>query len=222
MRHKFIVGVVIALHVVVILLMIFLPAWLNRMKPVKTPPDAMMVSLVAPAPSVPDVAPVKTVQPPPTPEPVPEKVTPPPKPKKKKIEISKKRIVRDTPKPKKRVSAEDIKKQLQLKKSSSIPTSTTKAPLPAWYYTSVRDILYSAWSQPASLSAASGHQVKVQLTVRRDGRISTKNIIRRSGQAEMDQSVKAALAAVSKLNALPAQYAGATVDITITFELNQG
>ena len=218
-KRKSIIGTVIVIHLVVILLAWLLPGYLNRMKLVKAPPDAMFVSLVAPQPSMPDVAPLKDI----TPEPLePKKEVAPPKPKKKKIEISRKKITRQAdPKPKKTLTAEELKKLMQVNRATR-STSTTKAPLPAWYYASVRDILYGAWSQPTSISAAAGHQVKVQLQVSRDGRITAKDVLHRSGHPDMDKSVQAALASVQRLKALPSQFKGSSVAITITFELNRG
>jgi TonB family protein len=220
-RRKSTIIFVGLIHLVLIALVCFVPNLFNRMNPVKLPPDAMFVSLVSPESAVSDVPPMEVTRPEPPPEPEPEAL-PIPKKKKKKIEISKKRIVRDqAPNPQKNLTPEEIRKQLQLQNRAAA-SPAVKAPLPAWYYASVREIMYGAWVQPASLTAASGHQVRVQLTVARDGRITAKRILHRSGHPDMDESVNAALSAVGRLKALPAQYSGPDVDITITFELNRG
>lgn len=220
-RKKPTVIFVVIIHMAVISLAWFLPGLLNRMRPVTVPPDAMFVSLVVPEAAVVDAPQVDVSQPAPPPK-TDLPPTPMPKKKKKKIQISKKRIVRDqVPTPQKKLTPEEVRKQLALQSASS-SASDTKLPLPAWYYASVREVLYGAWKQPANLRAEQGHQVQVQLTVARDGRITAKRVLLRSGQPDMDESVNAALSAVGRLKALPVQYSGSSVEITIIFELNRG
>ncbi len=88
-----------------------------------------------------------------------------------------------------------------------------------WYFALVKQTLYEAWTQPSGLTASSGLSVQVRIRVERDGTISRREIIRPSGNAAMDESVRRAIDAVRRLRPLPDAYRGAYRDITIEFEL---
>lgn len=210
-------------HAVALFVLFVFPFMARIFEKPPPPPEALFVSLLASAPVL--EPPVEIPSPPApapvAPVPVPEKpVPPPPKPEKKKIEISKKRVQREPEKPK--LTPEEIRRQLALKNQPVASASgAQRAPLPAWYYASVRDTMYRTWVQPAALSALSGYQVQVLLEVGRDGHILKYEVIRRSGNTDMDQSVLSALDKVKQLQALPPEYKKTTAPVTVTFELTQ-
>jgi TonB family protein len=79
--------------------------------------------------------------------------------------------------------------------------------------------MYDAWDQPGDLSAAAGLRPVVRIRVMRDGTVSAREMIRRSGNAAMDESAMRAATAVTKLRPLPAEFQGPYRDITVEFEL---
>lgn len=81
--------------------------------------------------------------------------------------------------------------------------------------------LYAAWRQPVTLSAAAGYAVRTEVTVNRTGAITGRRVTRPSGQPEMDQSVRAALDAVSHATPLPPQFRGESQTFTIVFRLTE-
>ena len=91
----------------------------------------------------------------------------------------------------------------------------------AWYYALVRQIMYDAWEQPGSLSAAAGFSADVEIVVQRDGTITARRMQRPSGNALLDASVMKAVNAVSKLRPLPSSFIGGAHTIVITFELQK-
>lgn len=133
--------------------------------------------------------------------------------------------------PNKTLSENEIKKILSENLSGSVMpgpgagsgtggSGGTYSPF-AWYYNQVRAAMYEAWQQPSALSGRRGMVTTVEIRVQRDGRITSRKIIKSSGNFLMDDSVMRALEAVSSLPALPAAMGGFYKDIIIDFELTE-
>ena len=91
-----------------------------------------------------------------------------------------------------------------------------------WYGSMLHDRFYSEWAQPTSLAnAGAKNSVLVKLRIEKDGRVSGFEIVRSSGNAELDESVKALANRVSKVEPLPDGLGkGDHYDVKINFELN--
>lgn len=162
------------------------------------------------------------------PDPVVKK-PPPKKPKKKKERLKKpneikigKRIVNkpvDTPRPKPDLTPEEIERMLK----ADLPTNNgtlLNSDLPGWYYGLVQATFHDQWAQPGGLSISTG-DAQLSIRVHRDGTVSNRKLIKKTGVAAMDQSVMNAANAVKKLKNLPGTFSGDYIDITITFVLGQ-
>jgi TonB family protein len=92
----------------------------------------------------------------------------------------------------------------------------------AWYGSMLHDRFYSEWVQPTNVaSAGAKNSVLVKLRIEKDGRISNFELIRPSGNSELDESVKALANRVSHVEALPDGLGkGDHYDVKINFELN--
>ena len=91
-----------------------------------------------------------------------------------------------------------------------------------WYGSMLHDRFYSEWVQPTSV-ATSGEKnsALVKLRIEKDGRVSSFEIVRSSGNAELDESVKAITGRVTKVEPLPDGLGkGDHYDVKINFELN--
>jgi TonB family protein len=84
----------------------------------------------------------------------------------------------------------------------------------AWYYDSVKQRMYSVWQQPSGTPI--GLSAEASIRVESDGRVSSKFITRRSGNAQFDQSVQTALNATTSLPVPPPDLPR---DIQIVFEV---
>ena len=82
----------------------------------------------------------------------------------------------------------------------------------------VQQILYNAWAQPSELAAVPGLRAMATITVQRDGSVTRWTLSRPTGNRQMDDSIKDALARVTKLPVLPRDFT-APRDITVDFEL---
>ncbi len=89
----------------------------------------------------------------------------------------------------------------------------------SWYYANVRATMYEAWQQPSALAGQQGLVSRALIRIQRDGRIIKRSLIQSSGNAQMDNSVMAALESVARLQELPPGFAGAYKEIAIDFEL---
>jgi TonB family protein len=91
-----------------------------------------------------------------------------------------------------------------------------------WYGSMLHDRFYSEWAQPTTVASAGGkNSVLVKLRIEKDGRVSSFEIVRPSGSAELDESVKAAASRVTKVEPLPDGLGkGDHYDVKINFELN--
>jgi TonB family protein len=92
----------------------------------------------------------------------------------------------------------------------------------AWYGSMLHDRFYSEWVQPTNVAGAGAkNSVLVKLRIEKDGRISNFEIVRSSGNAELDESVKALANRVSRVESLPDGLGkGDHYDVKINFELN--
>ena len=92
----------------------------------------------------------------------------------------------------------------------------------AWYHQLIHDRFFSQWEQPTSLY---GGGVKfaclVEIRIEKDGRISSFEIIKESGNFVMDESVRKAGRRVSKIDPLPEGLgSGGSYTIRVNFELD--
>lgn len=87
----------------------------------------------------------------------------------------------------------------------------------------LHDRFYSEWVQPGNISNGSGaNSVLVKLRIEKDGRVSTFDIVRPSGNAAIDESVRAAAKRVTQVDPLPSGLGnGDHYDVKIKFELTQ-
>lgn len=92
----------------------------------------------------------------------------------------------------------------------------------SWYGSMLHDRFYSEWVQPTNVAAAGAkNSVLVKLRIEKDGRISNFEIVRPSGNSELDESVKTLANRVSHVEALPEGLGkGDHYDVKINFELN--
>jgi len=91
-----------------------------------------------------------------------------------------------------------------------------------WYGSMLHDRFYSEWVQPTTVANAGGkNSVLVKLRIEKDGRVSSFEVVRPSGNAELDDSVKALANRVSRVDPLPEGLGkGDHYDVKINFELN--
>jgi TonB family protein len=91
-----------------------------------------------------------------------------------------------------------------------------------WYGSMLHDRFYSEWVQPTSVaSAGAKNSVLVKLRIEKDGRVSSFEVVRPSGNPELDESVKAIASRVTQVEPLPDGLGkGDRYDVKINFELN--
>ena len=91
-----------------------------------------------------------------------------------------------------------------------------------WYGSMLHDRFYSEWIQPNTAgSAGAKSSVLVKIRIERDGRVSNFEIVKPSGNDEVDQSVAAVAKRISQVEPLPAGLGnGDHYDVKINFELN--
>ena len=226
LRHNLKLSAIV--HGVVLLALIIAPLLFNWRLRKKRKEIITIVDLTIPMPEIPSPTPdIKQ------PEPVRKEPPPPPKtdipePEKKPkhvVQKSEKKVKRPPPpKPKTpQLSQEEIRKLLaagaKISDKLSVPTDEFPA---AWYYALVRQTMYDAWNQPSSLAGRSGLVAEVTIRVQRDGKITSREMTRSSGNSVMDDSVMKAVQAVTQLRPLPPQFPGASHEITVEFELTPG
>lgn len=92
----------------------------------------------------------------------------------------------------------------------------------SWYGSMLHDRFYSEWVQPTTVADSGGrNSVLVRLRIEKDGRVSNFEVVRPSGNAELDESVKALANRVSHVEPLPDGLGkGDHYDVKINFELN--
>jgi len=91
-----------------------------------------------------------------------------------------------------------------------------------WYGSMLHDRFYSEWVQPTTSAAAGAkNSVLVKLRIEKDGRVSSFEVVRPSGNTELDESVKAIANRVTRVEPLPDGLGKADhYDVKINFELN--
>ena len=91
-----------------------------------------------------------------------------------------------------------------------------------WYGSMLHDHFYSEWAQPTSVAdTGRKNSVLVKLRIEKDGQVSSFEIVRSSGNAELDDSVRALANRVSHVEPLPDGLGkGDHYDVKINFELN--
>lgn len=194
----------------------------------------------------PSATPQKKVTPKATPKPKPK-----PKPSPKKMVLTKaspKPSVKPTPEKEENEPAEGPPEQSEVakavpvkdeaKKSAATQTGSGKGTTAgtgngraggsanagqfAWYGSMLHDRFYSEWVQPTTVANAGGkNSVLVKLRIEKDGRVSSFEVVRPSGNTELDESVKALANRVSEVEPLPDGLGkGDHYDVKINFELN--
>lgn len=184
---------------------------------------------VAPPEKVPDPSPV----PPPVEQkkaPLPDEMPPPPqaepkkadakktpdKAKKPEIQVSKRKVQRSvgTQNP---LSAEQIGRLRAL--GAKVGTYNSDIPSDEQLGLGrIRDALYGAWAQP-SRESVGGRTVDASIRMDLDGRILERNLTRRSGIAEFDESVERALQAVERIPGLTVAFVQKHRTVSIKFEV---
>lgn len=124
------------------------------------------------------------------------------------------------------------------KKSPATQTGSGKGPAPGmgagrargagsesqfgWYGSMLHDRFYSEWVQPTTVATAGAkNSVTVKLRIEKDGRVSSFEVVRPSGNSDLDESVKALANRVSRVEPLPDGLGKADhYDVKINFELN--
>lgn len=213
-------------------------------EPVEETPEEETPALPEPQPTArptptPVPTPVPEPDPPPRPTPVPEPTptprpvpTPTPRPRPLTPEQIRERIQREQgqipqrPAPQPALTAEQLQRQMGQGLSpggtaGGAQTGAAGGPTFNTVENALRQRLYAAWNQPAGLSAASGFFVQAEVEVNRDGSIHATRILRASGHGEMDQSVRAALNAVTFAAPLPPDFRGQRHSFRIRFEITR-
>jgi protein TonB len=91
----------------------------------------------------------------------------------------------------------------------------------AWYGSMLHDRFYSEWAQPTRVASREKNSALVKIRIEKDGHISSFEIVRPSGDTELDQSVAAVGKRVTQVETLPAGLGnGEHYDVKISFELN--
>lgn len=211
-RFRNIFWITAGVHVVIIVGLILwtgIQRWFVRKQPTEV---VTFVSLHTPAP------PAETaVEAAPEPAPPPPAPEPPPRPR---VERSTERVRRETapPEPQQpRMTPEQIRQRLEQAVPTSVTSSSATPDDLAWYYSLMHQTLYQAWEQPGSVLP--GTTASARIRVRRDGTITRRDLVRRSGNSAMDDSIMRALESVSRLSPLPRDIEGAHHVFTIEFEL---
>jgi TonB family protein len=91
-----------------------------------------------------------------------------------------------------------------------------------WYGSMLHDRFYSEWIQPARVASSGAKtSVLVKIRIEKDGRVSSFETIKLSGNAAIDQSVAAISKRVTQVDPLPDGLGnGDHYDVKINFELN--
>lgn len=91
----------------------------------------------------------------------------------------------------------------------------------AWYHELIHDRFYSQWDQPTSIFDQSKSFIcTVKIRIEKDGKISSAEIVKSSGNPLMDESVLAAAKRVAQIDPPPAGLgSGGAYTVNINFEL---
>ncbi len=211
-RFRRIFWITAGVHGFVVLLLLsysVIQRWFTRQPPRE---EITFVSLHTPAPPVEAVeaaeAAVEAPPEPPPPQPAPQP----------RVQRSTQRVRREpSPPPAPQLTPEQIRQQLEQAVPTGVRANSGAPDDLAWYYNIIHQTFMRAWNQPGS--ALAGATVTARIRVQRDGTITRRELLHRSGNTVMDESVSQALESVSRLSPLPAEIEGAHHDFTIEFEL---
>jgi TonB family protein len=91
-----------------------------------------------------------------------------------------------------------------------------------WYGSMLHDRFYSEWVQPTTVAIAGAkNSVLVKLRIEKDGRVSSFEVVRPSGNPDLDESVKTLANRVSRVEPVPDGLGKSDhYDVKINFELN--
>jgi TonB family protein len=91
-----------------------------------------------------------------------------------------------------------------------------------WYGSMLHDRFYSEWVQPASVASSKAKtSVLVKIRIEKDGRVSSFETIKPSGNSAVDESVAEIAKRVTQVDPLPSGLGkGDHYDVKINFELN--
>ncbi len=209
--------------------------------PVETPapsatPVASEIPLTTPTPAptptaTPKPTPRSTVTPKPKPTRTPKRATTPePKSTPKKKKKKKKKVTpKPTAKPTKKSSTPKKEKAsvaVDADKAGSAGTADGRAAASAAevnaYGNMLHDRFFGAWAQPKTASATGSRMAAlVRVRIEKDGRVSSFEIARSSGNVVVDESVAAVAKRVTKVDPLPPGLGeGGSYDVRIRFELD--
>ena len=91
-----------------------------------------------------------------------------------------------------------------------------------WYGSMLHDRFYSEWNQPSAIASAGAKtSVLVKIRIEKDGRVSSFETIKSSGNSAIDESVAAIAKRVTQVDPLPSGLGnGDHYDVKVNFELN--
>jgi colicin import membrane protein len=211
---------VAGIHAAILIVLLIVPAvrHLFRKKPPVVLPIEFVVEVPShstppvpePRPQIPEPAPVLAPKPKPRPKPKPK-----PRPEiKRSTNLVTRANKRTVSKP--TLSAEEIQRLLN---AGAKPSDHTSDPgEDARCLDIIRRRFYAAWTQPAGY-AGDGHSAEVALDLLSGGRIGGWQILRGSGSAEFDASVKSAAGSISQVNGLTEGFIKRRPKVTIAFRI---
>jgi TonB family protein len=169
--------------------------------------------------------PTEIEEPTPTPKP---RATPRPTPRPTAKPTPKKAIAKASPKPaaKKVVAKKESDHPKAAEPGSDEPTGAGSQGAAAsefnWYGNMLHDRFHGGWVQPMSASSAGAKMsTLVRLRIEKDGRVSSFDIVRSSGNVVVDESVRAVAQKVTRVDPPPATLApSGHYDVRINFELD--
>ena len=104
------------------------------------------------------------------------------------------------------------------KGSNKTGTGVGDAPDFGWYFDMIHDRFYSRWEQP--VGADRGIITTVKLRIMKNGTIASRELVRGSGNSQMDESVMVAAQKVQQIDPLPQGLGGAEhFDINVNFKV---
>ncbi len=214
-RFRRYLGMVTAMHVLLIggaFLVGAIRNWWRPARPIDPPVFVTLHAMQPEAPPAPvaEPAPAPVEPPPPTPAPTPRP----------RVEPSRERVRRDpAPTPQPTLTPEQLRQRMEQAVSPATPVaaSSREPDEVARYQALIYQTFYRAWDQPRI--HLPGALAVARIRVQRNGQISQREVIRRSRNSAFDESVQQALDAVAQLPPLPASLAGRHHDFTLEFEL---
>ncbi len=216
--------IVTGIHVGIVFVLFFHSGIMRLIepKPEVMVPIEFVVDTTPPMPDVsellpPEPEPEPEILPPPVPQAIPEPA-PTPKPK-RKIEKGRRIKRNNAPEspPKKKLSAEEIQKLLDMgakpSDHTSIPDEDTRC------LAIIRDVLHSAWQQPSAEAAGDSIAV-LRIKLGRDGSVRSSDLQKPSGNPALDSSVRDVGNAVKRIHGLTSGFIGRHPSVTVSFTVD--